>query len=874
MEFIIKDGVLKGYKGEDENVVIPEGVTKIAEGVFRNCTFIKSVTLPDGFKEIGSFAFMGCTSLVEIRLPQNVKTLGSQAFSGCTSLKKITIPSGIGWIREGSFEYCTSLESVLVEPNNKEIGILMFSGCTNLKTITFMNSLHDNRWFSMPASTFKGVGEILFYAPHIPISNEWFKNFRGWALNGFLKCYYEGRHYDEDVLAANRKFINSQRKKLYPNASELLIRYMTEEKIIPVADIEAVIEMTEDKKSKAILEEYKNANFTAKQTAKVKEKKQKDAEKPVNPLSTAELKKEWIFNNLSDTTVEITGYKGTAKEVVIPSMVGKRKVVRIGWNAFNPYALRLTNSAERKAITSVVIPDTVTAIGESAFEGCESLENITIPESVRWVECYAFNRTKWFENLCKKTKGDFVTLNNILLLYKGEEACVEVPEGITTIGGLAFSFNKKQPVKLDVDPWGYNKFRKPKKEPTQQPPFNVYEYKTLLKSVKLPQSLQILCDNAFCNCTALTEIEIPKSVVRIGDGAFRNCHALTEVTIPDGVAIIDSNTFEYCDNLETVHIPESVKYIRSGAFYNCISLREVKLPKNVEYIGKHAFTDCKSLRQFEIPSGVNVIEQSLFHGCANLKDIVIPDGVTAIENFAFCRCLSLSDIELPEGVTNIGQYSFSDGPYYRTMSIPASVTAIHSTAFQNENPDYEFDGYYSGFTIVAPKDSYVAKFAEEHEFTCIEKRKKPKKKYNEKDDDRLDQTCSAPVDTTPIKVKSKDYLDQHDELWGMLIPDSGMCNTVQGEVIRIGGRIHDELMRNAGGNWDADYMKMLGSLCKYYVMGEIHDIAEYREMMRIVHDSIDRGCNDDDLYRLIELNVHWVLANPVPIALTRATYTR
>ncbi len=873
MEFIIKDGVLTDYMGEDENVVIPEGVEEIAEGVFKNCTFIKTAIFPEGLKYIKNFAFMGCSSLVEIRLPQNVG-IWERTFGGCAALKEVTIPSGTSCHREGQFENCTSLESIMIEPNNGFAGILMFSGCTNLKNLTCMNSRQERAIYPMSPATFKGVKDLLIYAPHIPVSDEWFKNFRSWALNGFLKCYYEGRHFDEDVLAANRKFVNSQRKKLYADADELLIRYMTEEKIIPVADIEMVIEMVEDKKLQAVLEEYKNVNFTAKQTEKVKAKKQKDAEKPVNPLSPAELKKEWIFNNLADGTIEVTGYKGLATEVVVPAMVGKKRVSRIGWNAFNPYALRITNSTVRKSITSVVIPEGVTAIGESAFEGCESLENITIPESVKWVECYAFNRTKWFENLYNNTKGDFVTFNNILLLYKGEKADVEVPEGITAIGGLAFSFNKKQPLKLPVDRFKFDRFRKAKKEPTEAPPFNVYEYKTLLKSVKLSQSLKILCPHAFCNCTALTEIEIPKSVVRIGDGAFRNCHALTEVTIPDGVAIIDNNTFEYCDNLETVHIPDSVKYIRDSAFYNCISLTDVKLPKNVEWIGNSAFTDCKSLRQFEIPRGVDVINQSVFHGCANLKDVTIPEGVKAIKQCAFSGCLSLTDIELPEGVTELEYLSFSHGPYYRTMSIPASVTNIDKGAFSNENPDYEFDGYYSGFTIVAPKDSYTAKFAEEHEFTCIEKRKKPKEKYNEKDDEPLGQTCSTPTDTTPITVKSENYLDQHDELWAMLIPDSGMCNTVQGEVIRIGGRVHDELMRNAGGNWDADYMKMLGSLCKYYIMGEIHDEAEYREALRIVHNSIDGGCDDDDLYRLIELNVHWVLANPVPIALDKVTYRR
>ena len=718
MDFVIENNILVGYKGEDENVVIPEGVTEIAKNVFKNCTFIKSVKFPNSLERIGENAFNGCSELGQITFPDSLKELGWYTFCGCTGITEIVFTDNLksmGWY---TFKDCKSLVSVVVAASTTYIPPNIFENCTSLRTVTFLNSPANVKpgihWELQPTA-FKNTKDVLVYAPHISISDSWFKPIRSYAMNGFLKYYYEGRHFDEEVLATNRKFINSQRKKLYSNASELLIRYMTEEKIIPLTDIDDVIEMTKDTEVKAQLVEYKNANFTAKQTEKMKAKKQKDAEKPVNPLSTAELKKEWIFNNLSDSSVEITGYKGSATEVVVPSMLGKKKITRIGNYAFCPCAKRVTNPSARMAITSVVIPDGVTEIGESAFEGCENLENITIPESVCWVECYAFNKTKWFEKLYKETKGDFVTLNNILLLYRGDKSDVEVPEGITAIGGLAFTFDKKQPVRLVVIPpskRGYPKKLFMDNLPTGGAQFNTYPNQPILTSVKLPQSLKIICDNAFCNCTALMEIEIPNSVVRIGDGAFRNCHALTEITIPEGVTVLDENLFQYCDNLVRVHIPDSVKYVRERAFGRCISLKEVKLADEAVWIGEHAFSHCKSLKQFTIPGGVTTIERGVFSECHNLEEVIIPKGITEIKIFAFGGCESLSDIEIPEGVTEIGQMAFCSGPYYRTMFIPASVTKINDNAFWNQNPDYEYDGYYSGFTVIAPKDSYAAKFAE------------------------------------------------------------------------------------------------------------------------------------------------------------------
>ena len=93
--FEIVDRTLKRYRGDDRDVVVPDGVVAIGEKAFFFCTGILSVTLPDTVNEIQSFAFEGCLGLREIRLPEGLKTIGHMAFSGCENLWRLWIPDQV-----------------------------------------------------------------------------------------------------------------------------------------------------------------------------------------------------------------------------------------------------------------------------------------------------------------------------------------------------------------------------------------------------------------------------------------------------------------------------------------------------------------------------------------------------------------------------------------------------------------------------------------------------------------------------------------------------------------------------------------------------------------------------------------------------------
>ena len=128
---------------------------------------------------------------------------------------------------------------------------------------------------------------------------------------------------------------------------------------------------------------------------------------------------------------------------------------------------------------------------------------------------------------------------------------------------------------------------------------------------------------------------------------------------------------------------------------------------------------------------------------------------------------------------------------------------------------------------------------------------------------------------SPILVKEGSWEEQYEELWSFLIPSSGAAKTVQGEVIRIPGRVRDELDRNGGVNWDRDYRKMLQALPQYLSLGiplSEQELSETKELIAQVH-----GKDFDDeprLDRLCQLALAWVKQNSEPLLLEKTSYKR
>lgn len=138
----IPDGVteierfaLGGFAGPT-SITIPGSVTKIGLYAFSGCTGLTSVTIPDSVTEIGRWAFSGCTDLASVRIPDSVTSLGLRAFQGCTGLTGVTIGKGITAIEDSTFDGCARLTNIVVPDTVTSIWSSAFSGCAGLTNVT------------------------------------------------------------------------------------------------------------------------------------------------------------------------------------------------------------------------------------------------------------------------------------------------------------------------------------------------------------------------------------------------------------------------------------------------------------------------------------------------------------------------------------------------------------------------------------------------------------------------------------------------------------------------------------------------------------------------------------------------------------------
>lgn len=246
-------------------------------------------------------------------------------------------------------------------------------------------------------------------------------------------------------------------------------------------------------------------------------------------------------------------------------------------------------------------------------------------------------------------------------------------------------------------------------------------YKYVLTSVQIPDTVTEIGSNAFYNCTSLKRVTIqdnkPSCVKKIGRQAFMFCSELTDIPILDSVTEIDSETFHHCEELDTVTIPEGVTSVADGMFSYCYSLHTVTLPDSVTAIEERAFTGT-ALTQIHIPAKVTRIGTNAFSECFALSTITsdsesypaidnvlyeksangdyalirypsqredpafkIPNGVARIETHAFDSCAYLASVKMPDSVVSIGTGAFMNCPALQDIEFSSRITELPESVF-------------------------------------------------------------------------------------------------------------------------------------------------------------------------------------------------
>ena len=123
------------------DIVVPDGVKRINNYAFYNCTNLESFTMADTVTNIGQSAFTGCTNLYSISLSDNLKFIYNSVFKNCTSLVSVIIPNGVTSIGDYAFQNCSNLSSVTIPDSVTDIGCSAFENCSNLSSVIIPNSV-------------------------------------------------------------------------------------------------------------------------------------------------------------------------------------------------------------------------------------------------------------------------------------------------------------------------------------------------------------------------------------------------------------------------------------------------------------------------------------------------------------------------------------------------------------------------------------------------------------------------------------------------------------------------------------------------------------------------------------------------------------
>ncbi|MBQ6152835.1 MAG: leucine-rich repeat protein [Ruminococcus sp.] len=253
-------------------------------------------------------------------------------------------------------------------------------------------------------------------------------------------------------------------------------------------------------------------------------------------------------------------YNGTASQVTLPDGI---------WS-IAPYAF-----LRCQTIRSFSASDDLSMIGEGAFFECTHLSLVSIPNSVKFIDAYAFTGTSY-----QAQAGEFVVLGDgILTAYNGGDDEIMIPDSVRLIAPRTF-----------------------------------YEY-TALSKVKIPSSVYAIGKQAFCQCTSLSDLSLSSGLVHIGEEAFVNCKKLKTLSLPSSVSLVDKGAFLNCTGLEELSLCGKELSVSYGAFAYCTSLKLVLMSSDVSSIYDKAFYKCQSLKAISVSDATVRIPSSAFEEC-------------------------------------------------------------------------------------------------------------------------------------------------------------------------------------------------------------------------------------------------------------------
>src|ERR1035437_324130 len=389
-------------------------------------------------------------------------------------------------------------------------------------------------------------------------------------------------------------------------------------------------------------------------------------------------------------TIQITRYYGTNDAVVVPSFINGLPVTSIAQFTFTCCNM-----------TSVSLPESITNIGDAAFESSSYLTNLTIPSAIAHLgngvfnECWSLTGISFPTNLmtigdqafqdCKSLSGltlpATVTSIGTGAFFKSGLTNMVVGATLTNIGDYAFMgcakltnlvVNGQNPAYSSSGGVLFNKDKTVLCQYAAAPGSNSY---------LLPNGVTNIWNYAFYSCTNLNIVHISDTVACIGSHAFNGCMLLTNINLGSNVSSIGTGAFQ-SSGLRSITLPSRLTMIADYLCYGCGNLTNVTIPAGVTNIGRSAFYQA-GIANIAIPGSVATLGDYAFFSCPNLQTIQLGDGIQRISQFAFSSCYDVVSINIPNSVGSIGYGAF----YYCTslgfgpVTIGKGVTNIEQNAF-------------------------------------------------------------------------------------------------------------------------------------------------------------------------------------------------
>ena len=577
-----------------QSIVIPSGVDSIEMAVFTGCTNLQSVRLEEGATVIGEYMFLECTSLSNVELPSTLTTIGNGAFKQC-ALETVCLPASVDSIGEYAFQNCTALKSVELPAGLKALSRYVFNGCTSLGSIVLPDGLETIGYSAFSNCTamtsitmgdkIKSVGDGAFVNCEA-LADVCYKG----SLSGWMRIDMLADTYPEETCPLSF-------------ASRLYVDYGTDDQQI-VTDLVVPEDIT-------AVKDYAFAGYkgltSAVFPAHVKEIG-REAFSYCTQLAQAEIHAQRIggyaffyCNRLKNVVIgkEVNFIGAMSFNYVNPTQTQYEGTldewcrIYFASASANPSASGKLYIGGSEICSELVLPSTLTSVGQYAFYRCWSITSLVIPENIREIGESAFSNCPNLVSVtvaspAKKAMNTLaqegLSLGDYAFQGCTKLADINLSASLTGIGTGAFDGTAW----LNAQPDGV----------VYLSTF-AYKYKVTMAegtTLALLDGTTDVCGRAFNNCWNLAGIDLPESLKTIGKEAFSGT-GLLSVSLPSRIDSIGESAFSGCDKLVSATLPENLTTIPASMFSRCYALAAISIPASVEYIGDEAFYSCLGLKE-------------------------------------------------------------------------------------------------------------------------------------------------------------------------------------------------------------------------------------------------------------------------------------